>query len=249
MIDLQARLKKASFWWQVGGAATILFIVGPVLLIVLKAALALAGLAAMFAIAMMAGPVWGMKLANWQMKAVIEEATRNPIETRWNNYAIEQKNLEVEGSKIQKFEAKILLSRKKLVEAEHVYGANDPAVMELREADTAMSQLLGFQWDDYKAVKASLEQKKRSIEKMSMLYDVAMAQQDAASSSNAKLTVLQEIAEKAAINAADEAVAMSMAQLKRRLMERVPEGKPAQLQAPNVIPIEGKVIKRELARV
>src|SRR5688572_2047436 len=107
--DVQERFGKLSTRWKVGIVALALLAVAPVtyfMLVGLLGLLAVGAAVLLGAVGIAVAPVISMKLANWQMKAVIAEATENPIETRWNNWKEEMQNLESFGTQIQSFEGK-----------------------------------------------------------------------------------------------------------------------------------------------
>lgn len=187
-----------------------------------------------------AAPVVSMRLANWQLRAVVAEATANPIETRWNNFRIEESSLANFGNEIERFEAKLVKTLKDLESLERDY-PGDPETARFRTYYEDMVRLKELQWQDFERAQSALAEKRRSIEKMERMYAMAKTAQEAGAAAGAKLTFLQEIADRAAIGAADQKVASSMAQLQRRLRERVQERQALPSAAPNVI--EGQAIR------
>jgi hypothetical protein len=89
VIDLKERFTKLSNRWKFAIVGVGVLLAAPFAYAALMGVVTLVALGIGFAIfsAFMALAPWlSMKLANLQMKAVIDEATRNPIETKMNIY-------------------------------------------------------------------------------------------------------------------------------------------------------------------
>lgn len=255
--DVMQRVQSLSTKYKILIALGACLIVAPLTALILWGfvgvlALIAAGIVGCVAIAF--APVFAMKLANWQLRAVIAEAEANPIPTRWNNFYIEERNLQSFAAQIESFAGKIIKAKREqdLLELDY---PNDPDTAYFRTYVADMERLKDLQWADFKDAQVALEAKRRAITKMERMFNMANTAQAAGAASGARLTHLQEIAEKAAIGAADQRVADSLAQLQRRLNERVSQpGTPVTALADkrgreviDVTPVGSDVTRKTLA--
>ncbi len=82
-------------------------IIAPFVFLAVKGIVGLAIAGALAVAIPQLAPVFGMKVANWKMKLIVGEASKNPIETMLNLYAEKAKELQAADQHIVEFEASI----------------------------------------------------------------------------------------------------------------------------------------------
>lgn len=92
------KLAKILFW---GGIAGIGIVAAPLIFTLLKVTVAAIVAALLGAAAVAFGPVVTMKLANWKLKAIIEEARQNPIPTLENELITRKDALSVAAEQLK----------------------------------------------------------------------------------------------------------------------------------------------------
>lgn len=234
MHDLKERFNKLSGRWKFAIVAVAVLLAAPFAYAALMGTLAIITLAIAFVIVSAAitfAPVLAMKLANWQLKAVIDEATRNPIETKWNIYQAKMAALEKVAENIERFSALILKNRNRLAALQRDY-PNDPRTHAHSRFVDQMQQLKAMREDEYRKTIQVLQRYKRAIETDQAFWEASMEARDLKNAAGqTKLTALQDFADKAASNAVENEVNAMFAQLDRVMMERVEEPEPVEVQA------------------
>lgn len=180
--------------------------------------LLLAGTIASTAIAF--APVWAMKLANWKLKSVKAEATRNPIETRQNIYIERVQKLHEFAAQIERFTAKLGAFQTQLTQLRKDY---PDEVAPFERTFQAMVKLKAAREQEYLNAKKMLENYKRETEKAQRIWDMALSARALGESAGMELDPMKEIAEKTALEAVEVEMNASFAQLDRLMLERVAE--------------------------
>lgn len=222
MNDLEAKLKKRSTWIQIALIIGATAILSPILLASLKGLMALVAIGVILSVGIMTGPLWGRMLANWTMKAAIAEATRNPIETMWNNHAMKLKQLEAFQRQIEQFVAKVMSLRDQYHAYVKKYGPDEATKM--GEMLNAMQTLLTQRKDQYYSAQVLLGRQKYEIEKAEAMYEMALSAKSLKDVAGQHMTVLDEVMEKTALRAVNDSVNSAFAQLESKMLERVDEG-------------------------
>lgn len=234
--QLEDKIKKRSFWIQVAGVIGVTALLAPVLLASLKGLAALAGIIAIVSVGIMTGPLWGRMLANWTMKAAVAEASRNPIETMWNNHERRKKMLEEFLKQIDAFHAKILSLRDQYNLFVKKYGTEEAAKM--HDLLAAMTQLLEQRKTQYAKASNLLARQRSEIEKAEAMYEMALSARSLKDVAGQHLSILDEVMDKTALKAVNDNVNSAFAQLESKMLERVDDSV-----------LEGTVLAKSVERV
>lgn len=226
MIDLKERFTKLSHRWKLALVGVGVLLAAPFAYAALMGTLTLIALVIAFAIVSAAvsfAPWFAMKLANWQLKAVIDEATRNPIETKQNIYKQKLEALMQVAENIERFTALILKNESRLALLKRDYPA-DPRTAAHERFVAQMKELKVMREQEYRKTAQVLERYKRAIESDQAFWEASIEAQDLKNAAGqTKLTALQDFADRAASNSVENEVNAMFAQLDRVMMERVEE--------------------------
>lgn len=165
-------------------------------------------------------PVWSMKLANWKLKAIVGEATANPIETLQNLYIEHRKELEAKGQAIIDFEAEVgnfddqLADFRKRPDCADEVPRYEEISKRMHEGLATMKQC----WTDFKTQVDDLAHK---IEKAQAIYKMACAaQRVTALSGSAQSQVFDEIKQRVALDSVRTSMNRSFAALNQAIESR-----------------------------
>jgi len=220
MNSIQQRAAKLSTWTKVAIVGIGGFIVSPIIFFVIQGLIGLVIAAGIGLACIATAPMIGLKVANWRMKGVKAEASKNPVETRWNLYNERVKALEAYASEIQRFTAKLGIFETQLAKLRQDY---PDEVEPFERMVKAMTQLKLQREAEYRRAREALDKHKRETEKAERIWTMAMAARDLGEAANMKIDPLKEIAEKTALDAVELEMNNSFAQLDRLMLERVEE--------------------------
>lgn len=195
-------------------------IVSPIIFLAIKGAVGLIIAGGIAALTIALAPVLSMKLANWRLKGVMAEASRNPVETRWNIYKERLAALENFAAQIEKFTSKLGYFETQLAQLRKDY---PDEVSPFERMVMAMTQLKRAREEEYLRARDAVAKYKRETEKAERIWNMALSARDLGQAANMKIDVLKEIAEKTALNAVEVEMNASFAQLDRLMLERVEE--------------------------
>lgn len=231
MDDVKQKFERLSLRWKVAIVALGVVLAAPFAyaafmgtLALVSGIIALAIVSASIAFA----PVWAMKLANWRLKAVMAEATANPIPTKWNIYRERVEALKANAEKIQRFQAMIGQKEGEVERLEKAFPAEGPPFRKFIEA---MKALLEQRKREFKVAQRAVENYRVETEKAEMVWNLAVSARELqVASGKTALDPLKAIADKTAMASVELAMNDAFAQLDRVMLERVDE--PAALAAP-----------------
>lgn len=213
--------------WGIGLVAAV--VVAPLTWLVAQAVLGLAALGGALALAAVVGlgvingaPVVSMKFANWKLRALKQEAERNPIETLQAQQIELESGLQKEAAAITNFDGEVETYRCSL-QNELSKGFAEAAASGLPTLRN-MERLLAFRRTKFKRAQASLKERRKKVELAESSYRVALAaQRVTAASGETQSNVLTKILEDIAFASVDKTVNLSMAELRTAIMvEEIP---------------------------
>lgn len=164
-------------------------------------------------------PVFTMKIANWRLKALKYEASKNPIETLQNDYKARQEALSNFLQSIKDFATQVNIFGGKLVDFSKQY----PEEAHLyRDQHAKMKQLLDLRFSKYEEVKAGLVAYALEIKKAEALWDMskAAAEMNKAAGVDSE-EFLQKISRETAIESVQKSLYGSLADLEISLREEM----------------------------
>jgi hypothetical protein len=232
---LKEKFSKLDFKYKALLLAGTALLVAPLTVAILWGIL---GIFAIGAAALICGavifmiPAWSMKLANKRLKIIAAEAMENPIETKWNIYNQGVQRLEKVADQIEAFDAKINQTQNTVHRLKEKY-PNDPQTNALQRFVDQMKKLKQQRQLEYTNSAKALEKYKGAIEKDQAFWEASLQARDLKQmSQQARMTFMEEFADKAASNAVEFEVNAALAQMDRIMMER--------LEEPNVLQLEDK---------
>ena len=174
-------------------------------------------------------PKWAMQLANYKLKALKEEAERNPIETLQNQQTELERRLMEQSVKITSLDTGVENYRTYLVETARTEPeAAAAGIPTLRN----MEKLLIFRRMKWQAARVKLTERSRKIKSADAKYKVALQARELTKvAGEPDDSVLQGILESVAFGAVESTVNESMAALRTAVMvESIPEGEIIDIQ-------------------
>ncbi len=214
--EIRRQKLAAIFRWGLGlvGAA----IISPVVFLAVKGIVGLAlAVGIGFAVIQLA-PVVAMKLANWRMKLIIDEAEKNPIETLRNETLDAAKAIDSKDQELEDWDTELRTYDDELVSIKRDYpdeAASFERVSE--EMHTGLTQAR----EEQQRARWDLEEAKRTVDKMERLYKMALAAQRVKSfSKTAEEAVMADIRQKAAMDSVRTNLNRSLSQLNTAMAKR-----------------------------
>lgn len=231
MNDVDIKRKKFAGIVKIAIGALAIVILTPAILLLVKGIIGIA-VAGLVGLAIINGaPVISMKLANWKIKAIVQEAKTNPIETMVNIQQ-DRANKLVEAKKsIGDLQAAVMNFADKVVGFKKQW-PNEAAAFDM--AVTNANKVLAKWKNDYTVAKDALEKYGLEIEKCRAINEMAlemaklnkMAQMDSDQ-------LMEKLKSDTAIDEVSKRMNSAMAQLETSLLEEVTfEVKPVAQQQP-----------------
>ncbi len=217
-LDLKRdRIAKYARWV---GAGAICFFVSPVIFAVVKGAAGLfvAGVLGLALVNFM--PYLAMVFANWKLKAIKFEASKNPIETLENDYARRKQRLGEMRQSILTSKASVANYGSKLQTFKQKFPAD---AQTFDDGYTKMLAALKIKGDKYQLAKADLARFADVIERASAIWEMT---KDAAAASKAVDSVddfYREVARNTALDAVQKSLNMTFADLGEHVTKRLNE--------------------------
>lgn len=212
------RIISIAKWGGLALAVVLgLGIMGPLIMVGVKAGLALlAGGIVALGVANLA-PVVGFRVANWKLKQIKAEAARNPVETLQLDYRKRQDALRAFKDAIQRFIAACDNFKDKVEDFKERYPAEAPKYQEKHDK---MRELLKLRMKKYKKAEENLADYSLEIDKAGAIWEMAQeaAKLDAAAGMSDD-DFYAEIKVKTAIDSVQRSLNDSFAQLEVALME------------------------------
>lgn len=222
---------------KVGIVGVLGFLVAPYVYVAVSGIIGLA-LAAFIAFgAVMLAPYVAMKLANVKTKAVMHEASKNPIETLLNQYAERADALKRFSRDIASFAAQIETFRTQLATFTSKYPQRAGSFQQQLQQ---MEALKARRKHEYDAAKEALERFRLTIDEARAVWDMSQAASQLADSAGMEIDVMEEIKAKTALESVQKSMGEAFGQLEMAMLEAPEET--------IVIDQSGRLVGREKVR-
>jgi len=235
--------QQASRWKTFAicvGAVVLGLVVAPVIFIAIFGLVGLTVALTIAAVVTLAGwallPYAGMVAANWKIKLLKREASRNPVETMQNELRRRQELLEQFKQKIITFGSKVKTFQDKVGSLKRQFPDDAP---QFEESLSKMKQLYALRQSKYKEAEEGIAEFEAEIEKANILWDVGQAAAAAGESAGmSDEDFYAKIKVKSSLNAIQDKLNLSFAQLDVALLsEKEPNlalpGKNVTLELPS----------------
>lgn len=256
-MDEEARRQRLATVakWGIGLAGAV--IISPFVFLAVKGIVGLALAVAVGMAVIQLAPVFSMKLANWKMRLIVQEAGANPIETFQNDYIDRFKEVEAKDQELEEWDMELRNYDDDLVGIKRDYPAEAASYEEISQQ---MHDGLADARHEQTQARADLAEYDRTITKMKRLYKMALAAQRVTSfSKSAEERVMQDIKRQAALDSVRSNLNRSLARLNTAMAKRqarpalpgttqpaLPEPSPA--QTIDVTPVPERVAVRRTPR-
>jgi hypothetical protein len=171
--DLELRKAKIQKVTKVGLGLVGAVLISPVVFLAVKG---IVGLAIAFVVGeavVQFAPVVSMKFANWKLRALIDEARRNPVETMTNIYLGNMRTIQQKDEKIKAVEARYLGFKDKAGDYVKKYGQDDAQSVRYLDAVKRVQALLVRQKSKQKAAKTAAVEYQEQIQKATDIWEMA----------------------------------------------------------------------------
>ena len=210
--------QQASRWKTVAicvGAVILGLVVAPIIFIAIFGLVGLTIALTIAAVVTLAGwallPWAGMVAANWKIKLLKREASRNPVETMQNELKRRQILLEQFKQKIIIFGSKVKTFQDKVGSLKKQFPDDAP---QFEESLSKMKQLYALRQSKYKEAEEGIGEFEAEIEKANILWDVGQAAAAAGESAGmSDEDFYAKIKVKSSLNAIQDKLNLSFAQL------------------------------------
>jgi len=178
-MDLERKRQKIETAVKIVGALVIGFVIAPFIFIAIKGLLGLIAAAIVSLVAINLTPWFSAKLANWRLKAIKNEAAKNPIETMENEYKDKVKMLWRMKDSIRVFYGSVRTFHGKLDGFKRDFPQDSK---QFDDQYSAMMQLLELRKAKYEEAKLGLTKFESVINRAKAIWEMA---QEAAKMRNA----------------------------------------------------------------
>jgi len=172
MTDLEQKRKRIETGVKIAAVLGVGLVAAPFIFLAIKGLVGLIIASAITITTYHFTPWAGMKLANWRLAAIKNEAMRNPVETLQNIYIQKETALNAFLESIKVFGGKIRSFESELEKLAKNYPAELPKFQEQRDQ---MRQLLKLRMNKYEQAKANLHSFSLEIEKADTIWKVSQA--------------------------------------------------------------------------
>ena len=191
-------------------------IAAPIAFIAIKGLIGLIAAAVIAFAAITIAPVVGDMAANWKLKALKDEAARNPVETLQRELLRRQTLLDDQKPKIERFETKILNFEGKLAGFKRQYPEEAPR---FERTLSSMRQLLALRKERYQEAKGNLVQFELETQKARAIWEMGQAAKDASEGGMTEDDFYAKLKTDTSIEAIEETMNESFARLESSLLE------------------------------
>lgn len=236
--DPEVRKQKIVSLVKWGAAFVGLVVMTPLIFIALKGALGLLALAVAGAVGytmIELAPVFAMKVANWRIKQIVDEAGKNPIETLQNVYIERTDEYNEKTQELEDWDTEIRNFDSQAETFKRDYPEDTLQNKQYDEISQAMHEGLKDARIDHADTEKSLEGLAVAIKKGQAIYKMALATQKVTKfSSDAQAKVFQDIKTQVAFDSIRSNLNRSFARLntamaKRQAQPALSEGRPVQV--------------------
>lgn len=173
-MNLDARKQRLSKWTTIILIGLAALIVSPLIFLVVKGivGVAIAGVVGLAAITM--APVVGMKFANWKLRAIKNEATKNPIETMEASLINDRGILDRCQNGLTTFAGQVRGFEREVVETIREYPEDATT---LNESLASMKKMLETKTIKYKIAIDAFKEKENAIKKAGRMWKMSQQAQ------------------------------------------------------------------------
>lgn len=230
MNDLELKRKRIETLVKYACLPVVGFFVAPFILIAVKGLIGILVAAVLSVVAVNLAPWFGSMVANWRLKALKYEASKNPIETLQNDYKSRLGALQNFRDSIQNFAAEVRTFGDKLGGFKNQYPAESGKFDgQFRQ----MKELLEIRKGKYEEAKGNLSLYDAEISKARAIWDMAQAaaQMNKAAGVNAE-EFYAKIQVETALDSVQKSLNVAFSDLEISLLD---EKKPSAAQQSSVI--------------
>jgi len=191
-------------------------IAAPIAFLAIKGLIGLIAAVVIAFTAITIAPVVGEMAANWKLKALKDEAARNPIETLQRELLRRQQLLDDQKPKIERFETKILNFEGKLAGFKRQYPDEAPR---FERTLGSMKQLLALRKERYQEAKTNLAQFELETQKARAIWEMGQAAKDASEGGMTEDDFYAKLKTDTSIEAIEESMNQAFARLESSLLE------------------------------
>lgn len=217
MNDLEQKRKNIEKLAKIGALLVVGFFVAPFIFLSIKGLIGLIIASGIGFVAINFIPWFSSLVANWRLKAIKYEASKNPIETLENDYRIKMTNLGQRGEDIRKFGASVGQYESEVTEFSKLYPDRAPTY---RAQLTKMRELLEIRKRKFLEAKESLRKYDLEIQKASAEWKMSQSAlrlaRDAGMSED---DFFNKIKSETALDSVQESLNMAFADLDFALLE------------------------------
>lgn len=175
MQDLDLKRKHIETAIKVLVAGVVSFVVAPVIFLTIQGMIGLIIAGGIGFTAIKFAPWFGMKVANWRLKAIKHEASKNPIETLQNQLREETVKLDDRKANIEKLNGQIRTFSDKVDDIKAQYGANDAGYLKLSRDVVDLRRVYAHRCEKWRIARAELDKFSEQIERGRMIWEAAQA--------------------------------------------------------------------------
>jgi hypothetical protein len=168
----EQRKQRIETTLKVAGVGVVGFLVAPFVLTAIGGILGLATAAGISFVAVNMVPWFALKISNWRLKAIKNEAMKNPVETLQTEYVKKETALKEFKENIQIFAGQVLNFGDQV--KQYVREGIEDAQTYVEQLDK-MKKLLELRKQKYQDAKEALEEFSRTIEKTDRKWKMALA--------------------------------------------------------------------------
>lgn len=169
------RKKKIKLLTQVSAAIVIGLVVAPIIGMAIKGILGIVIFGVIAFTAIQFAPWFGDIIANWRLKAIKYEASRNPIETLQNDHLLRQTALSDFSKAITNFATEIRNFLDQLASFKQDPNNKPEDVVPFEEQVAKMTQLLKKRKGKYEEISHQLEQYSSEIKRADSIWKMGQA--------------------------------------------------------------------------
>lgn len=217
-MDQEARRQRVATLTKWGLGLVGAVVISPFVFLAVKGLVGLILAAAIGFVAIELAPVFGMKVANWKVKLIVQEAANNPIETMENLRIEKAQELETADQNIAEFETEIGNFDDKLAGFKREYPAEANRYEQISEK---MHEGLTDMKREQDAARRALKDFEAKIKKARAIYSMALAAQKVVKlSKSAEARVFAQIKEEVAFESVSKELNRAFANLNLALERR-----------------------------
>lgn len=222
MNNNEAKRKRIEFWTKGLGLAVVGFIVAPFVFIAIKGLIGLVVAATIGCGIVFFLPVVAAKFANWRLKALKAEATKNPVETLQNDFRIRQEKVYQFRDNIKNFFAEIenFANEVEIMKSSH---PKDAAKFEVTL--NKMRGVYAIRQQKYEQAKKQLVAYEQEIERANAIWNMAQSANrlgEAAGMTDSDF--LQKIMSETALDSVQKNLNFALAELEVSLVDESSDG-------------------------